>query len=160
MPQDELSRQVLTYLETHTTLTLATVGPDGPWAAALFYVSDALDLYWLSEPDTRHSLNVARDPRVAVTIQEDYRDWRVIQGIQMEGTAAEVGPVAQAARPMALYVAKYPFLGDWRNPPPALAGALGAARVYRFTPSRVLFIDNTKGLGTRQELTLAPHIIP
>ncbi len=156
IPQDELSRQVLTYLETHNTLTLATVGPGGPWAATLFYVNDAFVLYWLSALDTRHSLNVARDPRVAVTIQEDYRDWRVIQGIQMEGTAEHLGLITQAARPMELYAAKYPFLGDWRNPPPALAKALGAARVYRFTPSRALFIDNTKGLGTRQELELAP----
>ena len=156
MPRDELSRQVLTYLEAHTTLTLATTGPGGPWAAALFYVNDAFDLYWLSDPGTRHSVDLALDPRVAVAIQEDYRDWRVIQGLQMEGTARELGPLAQAARPMELYAAKYPFLGDWRNLPPALAKALGPARVYRFTPHRALFIDNTKGLGTRQEIALAP----
>ncbi len=101
----------------------------------------------MSEPDARHSLNVARDARAAVVIQEDYRDWRVIQGIQMEGTAAQIGPLAQAARPMELYGGKYPFLGDWRNPPPAVARAHGSARVYRFIPNRALFIDNTKGLG-------------
>ncbi|HLW61325.1 MAG TPA: pyridoxamine 5'-phosphate oxidase family protein [bacterium] len=148
----EVRRQVLTYVERHTTMTLATEGPDGPWAAALFYVSDGFDLYWLSDPQTRHSQNLERTPRAAVTIQEDYRDWRTIQGVQMEGRAAPVGPLAAAVRPMDLYVAKYPFLGDWRTPPPALAGALAAARVYRFTPSRVLFIDNAKGLGHRQEV--------
>lgn len=156
MPQDELRRQVPTYLQRHNTLTLATAGPGGPWAAALFYAHEAFVLYWLSDPHTRHSLNVAADPRAAVTIQEDYRDWRGIQGIQMEGTVERVGPIAQAIRPMQVYAAKYPFLGDWRNPPPALAPALAAARVYRFTPSRALFIDNTKGLGTREDVALAP----
>ncbi len=148
----ELRAQALAYLERHNTLTLATAGPDGPWAAALFYVNDAFDLYWLSDPRTRHSRNVAHNPHAAVTIQEDYRDWRVIQGLQMEGTAAEVGPLEDARHPMQLYAAKYPFLAGWRTPPPALAGALGAARVYRFTPTLVLFVDNTRGFGHRQEV--------
>lgn len=136
-------------------MTLATVGPDGPWAAGLFYVNDGFDLYWLSDPDTRHSQNIAGNPHVAATIHEDYRDWRTIQGIQMEGTAALVGSIARAVRPMRLYVAKYPFLGDLCNPPPALARALASVRVYRLTPSRLYFIDNRKGLGHREELELA-----
>jgi len=53
---------------------------------------------------------------------------------------------------MSLYVAKYPFLGDPLHPPPALAKALASVRVYRFTPTRVYFIDNTKGLGHREEV--------
>jgi len=153
--ESALSRQALAYLETHNTLTLATIGPEGPWAAALFYVNDAFALYWLSDPQTRHSRNIARNPSVAVTVNEDYRDWRVIQGIQMEGRAEQIGPLAKASQAMGLYVAKYPFLGDWRNPPPVLAKALDAARMYRFTPRRVLFIDNTQGFGHRQEVELA-----
>jgi len=87
---DELRQQVLTYLQSHNTMTLATVGSDGPWAAGLFYVNDGFDLYWLSDPDTQHSRNIAHNPHVAVTIHEDYRDWRIIQGIQMEGAAEQV----------------------------------------------------------------------
>jgi uncharacterized protein YhbP (UPF0306 family) len=149
----ELRAQALGYLKTHNTLTLATVGPEGPWAAALFYVNDAFSLYWLSDPRARHSQNIARHPRVAVTINEDYRDWRLIQGLQMEGTAEEVGTIGEAAGPMRLYAAKYTFLENWQNPPAALAGALRAARVYRFVPVRVLFIDNTKAFGHREEIS-------
>ncbi len=152
----EPRREALTYLETHNTLTVATIGPDGPWAAALFYVNDGFDLYWLSDPQTRHSKNIARNRRVAVTIQEDYRDWRVIRGIQMEGTAEEAGPLRDALHPMGLYAAKYPFLGDWQKPPPSLARALGVARMYRFRPTHVLFIDNTRGFGHRQEVAIVP----
>jgi hypothetical protein len=149
----ELRSRALRYLETHNTLTLATVGPDGPWAAALFYVSEAFSLYWLSDPGARHSRNIVRHPRVAVTVNEDYRDWRVIQGLQMEGTAKEVGTIREAAGPMRLYAAKHAFLGNWLDPPPVLAGALGSARVYRFTPARVLFIDNTRTFGHREEVS-------
>ncbi len=151
-----LRQQVLAYLGRHNTLTVASAGPDGPWAAALFYVNDGFELYWLSDPQTRHSQNIARHPRISVAIHEDYRDWRVIQGIQMEGTAEEIGPPIQAVRPMGLYAAKYQFLGDWRDPPPALAKALAAARMYRFVPARVLFIDNTRGFGTRHEVAPSP----
>jgi len=154
--ESPLRRQVLTYLQAHHTMTLATVGPEGPAAAALFYVNDGFDLYWLSDPHTRHSENIARTRGAAVTIQEDYRDWRMIQGIQMEGTAEQVGPPAEALHPMGLYVAKYPFLENWRTPPPALARALGPARMYRFRPNRVWFVDNAKGLGNREEVPIQP----
>ena len=154
--ESPLRQQVLTYLQTHHTLTLATVGSEGPWAAALFYVNDGFDLYWLSDPHTRHSENITRTRRTAVTIQEDYRNWQMIRGIQMEGTAEQIGPLAEALHPMGLYVAKYPFLENWRNPPPTLARALGPARVYRFRPSRVWFVDNARGLGNRQEVSIKP----
>ncbi|MBI3948911.1 MAG: pyridoxamine 5'-phosphate oxidase family protein [Acidobacteria bacterium] len=149
---DELRQRVLTYLQSHNVMTLATTGPDGPWVAGLFYVNDGFDLYWLSDPDTRHSRNIVHNPHVAVAIHEDYRDWRIIQGIQMEGAAEQIGMLAQAVRPMKLYLAKYPFLGDLSHLPLDLTRALAATRVYKFTPTRVYFIDNTKGLGHREEL--------
>jgi hypothetical protein len=155
MPSDmpfekaELRRRALRYLQEHTTMTLATVGPEGPWAAGLFYVSEEFDLYWLSNPESRHSRNLAYEPRVAVTIHEDYRDWRIIQGLQMEGSAREIGPPEWTGRPMALYLAKYPFLKD---PPLPLRHALTRMRVYRFQPTRIYFIDNTRGVGVREEV--------
>ncbi len=147
----ELRQHVLHYLHSHNTMSLATVGPDGPWAAGLFYVNDAFDLYWLSNPESRHSRNIAHNPQVAVAIHEDYQDWRMIQGIQMEGLAQEVGTPAQATRPMVLYVAKYSFLKD---PPLPLVQALAKMRVYHFKPTRVYFIDNVKGFGQREEVEL------
>lgn len=144
--------RTLRYLRTHHTLTLATAGSSGPWAAALFYVNDGFVLYWLSDPDARHSQNIARNPHVAIAIHEDYRDWRIIQGVQMEGTAEELGRIRFAERPMRLYAAKYPFLRSRRRPTAALAAALDTARVYRFTPHRVLFINNTRGFGHRDEI--------
>lgn len=153
---DRLREQALAYLAAHTTLTLATSGPEGPWAAALFYVNDGFDLYWLSDPATRHSQHILRSPRVAVAVHEDYRDWRIIQGLQMEGTAILLGPPDHVPHAMDLYVRKYPFLGDWRRPPAELAGALAVARVYRFRPDRVLLIDNTRGFGHRADVPLAP----
>jgi len=144
----------LQYLETHHTMTLATDGPEGLWAASLFYVNDDFVLYWLSNPTSRHSRNIAHNPRVAITVHEDYRDWREIQGLQMEGTAEQLGAIHEAVAPMRRYGAKYPFLRVWRDLPPPLVDALTRARVYRFAPRRVFFTDNTRSFGHREEITL------
>ncbi|HXQ29469.1 MAG TPA: hypothetical protein VN848_09380 [Gemmatimonadales bacterium] len=57
-------------------------------------------------------------------------------------------------------MAKSPFLRDWQNPPPALAQALKTPPVYRFTPGRVLFIDNASGFSHREEIPVAEDLPP
>ena len=37
---DELKQQILDYLKTHNTMTLATCAGDAPWAATVFFASD------------------------------------------------------------------------------------------------------------------------
>ncbi len=135
-------------------MTLATVGPDGPWAAGLFYAHDGFDVYWLSDPRSRHSRNIAVNPQVAVAIHEDYRRWEEIRGIQMEGVAELVGPLADAGRPAEIYLTRYPFLRDPSRLPAPLARALGRARLYHFAPRRIYFIDNSEGFASRQEVVL------
>ena len=54
MPSPHALRQTaLEYLRAHRTMTRATAGKAGPWAAAVFYVNDGFDLIWLSEPGAR-----------------------------------------------------------------------------------------------------------
>ena len=105
---DELKRQILDYLRSHNTMTLATCAGDAPWAATVFLASDDLQLYFFSAPDSRHCQNLAANSRVAVTIQEDYKDWREIKGIQLEGQVALVDGVLEKAKAMAVYARKYP----------------------------------------------------
>ena len=103
----ELKRQILDYLQAHNTMTLATCAGDVPWAATVFYASDDLQLYFFSSPDARHSVNLSANSRVAVTMQEDYKDWRAIQGIQLEGKVMPVDGVIEKAQAMAVYARKY-----------------------------------------------------
>ena len=144
----DVSEAVLAYLQKHQVLTLATSGDDGPWAAALFYASERYDLYFLSSPTTRHSRHIAADGRVAATIQEDYSDWRAIQGIQLEGEATMLaGEEAEAAR--TIYGMKFPFIaGD----DPAIQKALARVQWYRLRPVHLFFIDNQRGFGRRAQL--------
>jgi uncharacterized protein YhbP (UPF0306 family) len=139
-------RQVDEYLERHNVMTLATFGPGGPWAAAVFYVYDGLRLHFLSAPGSRHCEHLAADPRAAATIHEDYRDWQEIKGIQLEGTVAELQP-GELSRVRALYGAKFPVVGS--AAPAAIVAALAKVRWYALTPGALYFVDNSAGFGHR-----------
>ena len=76
------------YLRRHAVMTLATTGPEGAAAAAVFYACDGEDLLFLSAPGTLHARNLVADPRVAATVQDDVEDWAQIQGVQLRGRAS------------------------------------------------------------------------
>jgi uncharacterized protein YhbP (UPF0306 family)/ADP-ribose pyrophosphatase YjhB (NUDIX family) len=145
---DEFKLRVKQFLATHTTLTLATLAADGhPQAAPLFYAEmDDLSLIFVSEQKVRHSQNVARDNRVAVTIYADGQQWQTIRGLQLEGTCTAVsGEAAEAAR--AAYLTKYPFIAA----DPLLAGMLQRITFYKISPTWLRLIDNSQGFGHKEE---------
>src|SRR5687767_5110152 len=80
------------FLASHSTLTLATVDAGGqPMAASLFFVSDdALSVYWVSSANSRHSRNLALNPRAALTVANTTWRWAEIAGVQMEGVVTVV----------------------------------------------------------------------
>ncbi|HSF59946.1 MAG TPA: pyridoxamine 5'-phosphate oxidase family protein [Candidatus Binatia bacterium] len=155
---DELKQQVLSYLEMHNTMTLGTCSGDVPWAATVFYASDDLRLYFFSVPDSRHCQNLAANPRVAVTIQEDYHDWRKIKGIQLEGTVTLVDSIVEKAKALAVYARKYPeVIKLFTNPASGLFyKAFLKVKFYCVVPQVLFYIDNAQGFGKRQELAIEP----
>ncbi len=148
--------KALAYLRDHNVMTLATSGAQGLWAAAVFYVNDGFTLYFLSAPTSRHSLNLENHSTVAVTIQEDYQDWREIKGIQLEGAARRIEGAEQAAAVMR-YGAKFPIVGNLAQAPAEILQAMSRIVWYRVTPTRLYFIDNSLALGHRDEIPLDFH---
>ena len=146
----EARNRTLSYLEAHHVMTLATHGPEGLWAAAVFYASDGFRLYFLSAGHTRHARNMAASPRVAATIQEDYADWAAIKGIQLEGTVRHLeGRERETA--IVLYAGKFDFL---KQPVAAIEAALSRVNWYCLSPDRLYLIDNSHGFGHRDEIEL------
>lgn len=148
-----LREKTLAYLKSHNVMTLATTGPQGLWAAAVFYVNDGFTLYFLSAPTTRHSQNIAVCPGVAATIQEDYRDWPQIKGIQLEGQAHQIEGAERVAT-MARYGLKFPVVGNLNKAPAGIVKAMSRISWYKVVPERLYFIDNSLGLGHRDEVPL------
>ena len=133
--------------------TLATAGEEGPWAAAVFYAHEGCALYFLSAPASRHCRNIAQNPRVSATIQEDYADWREIKGVQLEGLASRLsGDEEKRAR--GLYAAKFPLLGNLAHAPGAIVKALAKVGWYKIAVGRAYFIDNSVAFGHRDEIDL------
>jgi uncharacterized protein YhbP (UPF0306 family) len=153
---EELKRQILQYLEAHNTMTLATCAGNVPWAATVFYASDDLCLYFFSAPESRHCQNLAVNARVAVTIQEDYKDWRQIKGVQLEGKVMLVDSAIEKAKALAVYARKYPDVVKLFTDPSSgvFYKAFLKVKFYRVIPENAFFIDNAQGFGKRQELIL------
>ncbi len=151
--KDTLGRRVQRYLRDHNVATLATCGSDGPWATAVFYASDGYVIYFLSSPTSRHCLDLTDNPRLAVTIQEDYADWLKIKGVQMEGLASELSG-AEEEKARRLYGEKFPLVGLLAQAPAAIVKALAKVRWYKVVPHHLHFIDNSIGLGHRDQVDL------
>jgi len=132
------------FLAAHDTLTLATTGPDGPAAAALFYalLREGRRLLFVSDPASRHARHLAIDPRCAVTVHADGQPWRGIRGAQLRGTAA---PAPRRDWPR--YLTRFPMAATV----PELATALRRTRLYRLEVSWARLIDNRQGFGHRDE---------
>ena len=138
------------YLAEHQVMTLATEGPAGLWAAAVFYAVAAGRLYFLSADHTRHAQNIIATGHVAATIQEDYRDWPAIQGIQLSAAVTRLSGAARAEA-IRIYTQKYPFIAQADS---KMKAALERVSWFELQPDRLFFIDNRLGLGHRDEIPL------
>ena len=144
----ELQEKIREYLETHDVLTLATLDEGGPWATPLFYASgNTLDLFFLSDPTTRHCQAIARSPKVSAAIHGGFTAWTEISGLQLEGWAQIVDDEPGGEQAFTAYAAKFPFAR-------ALMPLDKPYRFYRIRPWRLRLIDNSRGLGFKEELRL------
>jgi uncharacterized protein len=139
----------LDYLASQHVMTLATQGEDGVWAAPVFYVHRTFDLYFLSADHTRHVRHLDDKPLAAAAIYEQQHEWAAIRGVQLEGLVTRLAGAERAAA-IARYLARFPSVGT----EPALARALPRVSWFRLRPRRLYFVDNSQGLGHRDEVAL------
>lgn len=150
----DLTDRIEAFLDAHHVVSLATLGPDGPHAANLFYVRDGLALIWVSDPASRHSEHIAAHPAVAATIAPDYSDFPEIRGLQLHGRAQLIASGEPQARAHALMQARFAFLRTTSAPDSPLRAAWERARFYRLEPGRIVLIDNTRSFGSKEILEL------
>lgn len=73
--------------------SLATLSPGGrPHINHMYFAwSGWFDVFWISDPDSIHSRNLARDKAAAITIYDSHQVWgRPDRGLQLFGSAREV----------------------------------------------------------------------
>lgn len=149
----EKEELILNYIGQHSTMVLATLGEDGPWATPVFYVNRGFKLYFLSELNTRHSMNLLQSHAAAAAITEDHKEWRTIQGLQIQGQAFLVSGAGEIAASLAAYCKKFPAVKHILQNPGSFKG-VAAARWHCLRPETLKFTDNTRTFGERVELVL------
>jgi len=159
MNAEDLRQTILEYMETHNAMSLATENEGIPHAASVFYVNRGFDIYFLSSPTTRHGTNLTQNPKVSATINEDYSNWLLIKGIQIEGKVETIGGIKENIDIARLYVKKFPYVTDFLFSPmkfgPKVASKVAKVRFHRLKPARILFLNNELGFGHRDELILS-----
>jgi nitroimidazol reductase NimA-like FMN-containing flavoprotein (pyridoxamine 5'-phosphate oxidase superfamily) len=144
---DEVIRtKILTLLDEHRNMTIATLRPDGwPQATTVGYANDGLTLYFLCGRDSQKATNLARDNRVSLTIDDDTPEIMQITGLSMAARAQAVVDGAEAEKALRLLTLKYP---EQKSLPLSLPMPTSEnVRIFRLTPTVISVLDYSKGFG-------------
>lgn len=70
MSQEILDQRAAAVIDENKYMILGTVDADGlPWVTPVYFTPDGhTDFYWVSSPDSEHSLNIARNGNVSIAI--------------------------------------------------------------------------------------------
>lgn len=146
-------------LAGHNTVTLATAGEGGAWAATVFYASDDdCNLYFVSDLKTRHGRDMSRESRVVAAINRDVATWDEVIGLQVEGRAEVLSGIRRATA-LASYLAKFIQVRRIFESPREASEKLIATRLqstafWCLTPEWIRLIDSTRGFGWKREFRL------
>jgi nitroimidazol reductase NimA-like FMN-containing flavoprotein (pyridoxamine 5'-phosphate oxidase superfamily) len=126
------------FLQTQTTLTLATASPSGlPHAATFVYVNDGLSIYFATLPETTTARLIDANPSVAFTTDEHHLDWQSSKGIHGAGDCQILLNPDVIRQVMELFQRKFPD-----GPRPQTTNR----SFFRISPSELYFL-NSEGSG-------------
>jgi uncharacterized protein YhbP (UPF0306 family) len=152
MNHESQIRWVTELFNAESTLTLSTVNDAGlPSSTPLFYLPDEdLSLWWLSSAKSQHSLNLTRQPRVAVSIHHSVQEWEKIRGVQMRGWVEKAETPERRAPIVERYCERF-HLGTFFHM------AIRLSTLYAFHPEFLHAVDNSRHFGLGFDLDLKPR---
>ncbi|WP_192244770.1 pyridoxamine 5'-phosphate oxidase family protein [Mesorhizobium silamurunense] len=141
---EEVRNKILTLLDQHRIMTIATLRPDGwPQATTVGYVNEGLTLYFLCGLESQKAANLARDDRVSLTIDHDTPQVMEITGLSMAARAQAVADRAEAEKVLRMLPLKYPEQVSLPGPMPTPE----QVRIFRVMPTVISVLDYSKGFG-------------
>ncbi|GBD99695.1 general stress protein 26 [bacterium BMS3Abin07] len=136
----DIRTEIKEYINNHNIATLATCVNKLPHASTIEYANDGFILYFSTNPESQKAGNIRENRNVSLTIDEDYKDWTKIKGIQMDCIAEQIIDHEEIKRAMDIYVAKFPFVVNFPPSP---------NKMYKIVPKKVYSLDYEKGFGHR-----------
>ena len=141
---EEIRNKIVTLLDKHRVMTIATLRPDGwPQATTVGYVNEGLNLYFLCGLESQKAVNLARDDRVSLTIDHDTPQVMEITGLSMAARAQAVADRAEAEKVLRMLPLKYPEQVSLPGPMPTP----DQVRIFRVMPTVISVLDYSKGFG-------------
>lgn len=141
---EQIKRKILSLLDQHRIMTIATLRPDGwPQATTVGYVNEGLTLYFLCGLESQKAANLAHDDRVSLTIDHDTSDLMAITGLSMAAHARAVTDRAEAQRIIQMLPLKYPEVHE----PPLPMPSPDEVRIFRVLPTVISVLDYSQGFG-------------
>ena len=146
MKQD-LEKAIVSYLDTHRHMALATVSEDGSaHISTVSYVSQGLDIYFMTDPSSRKAKNMAFCNKIAIAIGEDYLDWDEIKGVHLSGTVEWIKDATDLKRVQKMYADKFPqvhkFLSGY-----GAGVTIDIIPFLKITPKAIDYLDYSKGFN-------------
>ena len=128
---EAIKKKILSLLDEHRIMTIATLRPDGwPQATTVGYANEGLTLYFLCGPDSQKAANLAQDDRVSLTIDHDAPDIMAITGLSMAAHAQVVEDSIEVEKILQLLYSRYPEQSEL----PIQMPTPEDIRVFRVTP--------------------------
>lgn len=138
--QMDLRQLIKEYLQKPRVMQLATCVDNQPWACNVhFYVDENFNFYWVSMTDRRHSLELEKNPKAAITVKihEDTPEENYVIGISAEGEAAQIGmeEIKKIGEKYINRLSKKPKLLE------DILAESGGFTFYKFIPSKLVLFD-------------------
>lgn len=138
-----LKSKILDVLQSHHTMALATIRPDGyPQATTVTYIHDEFILYFAVDAASQKAGNIRLNNKVSVAIAGEEQDFYKLRGLSMSGKATRIVDERRAEE---LTLRLFRTLPQSRRFVPENPKQLV---VFAITPVAIALIDYAQGFGT------------
>jgi uncharacterized protein YhbP (UPF0306 family) len=147
-PGPDVPADVLAYLDSQHTLTLASVSPTGvPHATTVVYVNRGIVFFVCTRRGSPTVEHVARNPAVAFTIDQYNPDWNKAKGIQGLGEAMTISSPEEIELAALRFQDKFPSL---------VSVDTSNLVFFCITPTSMQFIDNEQRVRDEPDHRVGP----
>lgn len=136
---DLINSSIFEIINSNNLLSMASINNNKSWINTAFYCfNNFLEIFFLTEIESQHSLNVAENDSVAVSIFDTNQNWGPgkLKGLQVFGICKKAHGI-QLLEGIRLYVKRYPNAAKWLLKPDDLLNGLLGSWVYVVVPCKV-----------------------
>lgn len=128
----QVKSDIFRFLKGYGIMTLATQSSKGPWVCTVYYgIDDDMNLYIVTDPNSIHGKNMAKNNRVAFNIFDSQQKInKPKRGVQGSGTIELVKGIVNVTKALVL----------WHKQNPGVEKSITIKEVKKFADTKVFKI--------------------